>query len=332
MLLDFGLDTHGHYVHVGGVGKGKVELFCPYCNGQLQAKKGKVIAHHFAHLKDTCQKSKLSVSITQIPTIDRFELLTPLQQKYITKRKSYTHENIYSFKGMDQAVAELSAMGVIEVNRTESSKLKSFRGLLAEVDGDLLTDGGKPTDQLLALNKAFRALGIGSYDLEEAISKQVNTATRFAQEYHRSDLSRQSTLLSLMGAQSFWLNAHYRYVSLFQPEFKSMLDARYKRIASQHLYLFLIDDMLKIGMTTGEPEKRLAEVCNELGGVSDAMVVSFVPYAGRVERLAHELFSRNRIEVGNHREYFDRKLLPRLIDQFDELALSEPKAYEPPVG
>ncbi|MBW4458222.1 MAG: hypothetical protein KME55_39610, partial [Nostoc indistinguendum CM1-VF10] len=42
MWLKFGVAPDGKLVCVEDVGSGKTELLCPYCYGQLTAKKGKV--------------------------------------------------------------------------------------------------------------------------------------------------------------------------------------------------------------------------------------------------------------------------------------------------
>ncbi|MEH2171929.1 GIY-YIG nuclease family protein [Nostoc sp.] len=54
MWLKFGVAPDGQLVCVEDVGSGKTELLCPYCYGELTAKKGKVKQHHFAHSSATC--------------------------------------------------------------------------------------------------------------------------------------------------------------------------------------------------------------------------------------------------------------------------------------
>ncbi|MHC5740123.1 competence protein CoiA family protein [Nostoc sp.] len=54
MWLKFGVDPDGQLVCVEDVGSGKTKLKCPYCYGELTAKKGKIKQYHFAHSSATC--------------------------------------------------------------------------------------------------------------------------------------------------------------------------------------------------------------------------------------------------------------------------------------
>lgn len=56
MLLPYG-KKDGHLIHISEVDRGKTKLVCPYCQQLLIAKKGKKIAHHFAHEGKSCLSS-----------------------------------------------------------------------------------------------------------------------------------------------------------------------------------------------------------------------------------------------------------------------------------
>ncbi|MEM9885632.1 MAG: competence protein CoiA family protein [Bacteroidota bacterium] len=53
MLLPYG-KKEAHLVHISEVESGIGAYYCPYCEGQLMAKKGKKMAHHFAHVGASC--------------------------------------------------------------------------------------------------------------------------------------------------------------------------------------------------------------------------------------------------------------------------------------
>lgn len=55
MWLTYGVDEHGALVAVEDAPRGKTVLHCPSCAGQLTAKKGQVVRHHFAHTSETCR-------------------------------------------------------------------------------------------------------------------------------------------------------------------------------------------------------------------------------------------------------------------------------------
>jgi hypothetical protein len=73
MWLNYGVDKNGNLVYIEDVSSGKTRLKCPYCNGILTAKKGKIKEHHFAHNEETCQpvaKGEFPV----LPLYDKFNV------------------------------------------------------------------------------------------------------------------------------------------------------------------------------------------------------------------------------------------------------------------
>lgn len=73
MWLNYGVDKDGILVYVEDVSSGKTKLKCPYCNGMLTAKKGKIKEHHFAHNEETCHpvaKGEFPV----LPLYDKFNI------------------------------------------------------------------------------------------------------------------------------------------------------------------------------------------------------------------------------------------------------------------
>ncbi|MDZ7970696.1 MAG: hypothetical protein RM368_38205 [Nostoc sp. DedSLP03] len=73
MWLKFGIAPDGKLVCVEDVGSGKTELLCPYCYGELTAKKGKVKQHHFAHFSATCL-SVANRDFAILPLYDNFNI------------------------------------------------------------------------------------------------------------------------------------------------------------------------------------------------------------------------------------------------------------------
>lgn len=73
MFLEYGVDAHGELVHVDRAPRGLTELTCPYCSGLLTAKKGRELAHHFAHTEETCRDVAERDDV-RLPAYDRFNL------------------------------------------------------------------------------------------------------------------------------------------------------------------------------------------------------------------------------------------------------------------
>ncbi|MEM1123602.1 MAG: hypothetical protein AAGJ18_24400, partial [Bacteroidota bacterium] len=53
MKLPFGVHND-YFIHISEVPSGRTNLRCPYCNGALVAKKGRIKRHHFAHEGTGC--------------------------------------------------------------------------------------------------------------------------------------------------------------------------------------------------------------------------------------------------------------------------------------
>lgn len=75
MWLEFGVNPGGELVAIEAVRRGRTELRCPYCQGELTAKKGQIKAHHFAHTGETCyQVADANREIPILPLYDKFNL------------------------------------------------------------------------------------------------------------------------------------------------------------------------------------------------------------------------------------------------------------------
>lgn len=87
MFLEYGVNEHGELIHIDQAGRGLTNLTCPYCGGQLLAKKGSEKIHHFAHIENTCNSVGLREdSAFRLPFYDKFDLgLSPSQIKLLAE-------------------------------------------------------------------------------------------------------------------------------------------------------------------------------------------------------------------------------------------------------
>ncbi|NEU77554.1 GIY-YIG nuclease family protein [Nostoc sp. UIC 10630] len=69
MWLKFGVNEEGILICIEDINRGKTSLKCPYCNGELTAKKGKVKEHHFAHNDQTCRP----IAKQEFPTLPLYD-------------------------------------------------------------------------------------------------------------------------------------------------------------------------------------------------------------------------------------------------------------------
>lgn len=95
MWLQYGVDSDGALVSIDDVPRGKNNLKCPYCQGGLTAKKGKIKEHHFAHTEETCRFVERSTDIPTLPLFDKFNL--ELTGKELEALKKFWHGgHVYS--------------------------------------------------------------------------------------------------------------------------------------------------------------------------------------------------------------------------------------------
>lgn len=76
MWLQYAVTDTGELVSIDQVPRGKIEARCPYCGGELLAKKGNIKIHHFAHAGDTCAAVGRS-DFPSLPAYDNFNLHVP---------------------------------------------------------------------------------------------------------------------------------------------------------------------------------------------------------------------------------------------------------------
>lgn len=74
MFLTHGLNRHDEMIPVEAVASGRTALSCPYCGRGLIARKGKILAWHFAHDGETCRDVAGDNDRIEVPYCDRFDL------------------------------------------------------------------------------------------------------------------------------------------------------------------------------------------------------------------------------------------------------------------
>jgi hypothetical protein len=82
MFLTYGQDRDKRLVYIADARQGRAcELFCPFCGGPLAARKGNILAHHFAHQARTCRPASPGAEDIP-PSYAGFVMgLTPAQRK-----------------------------------------------------------------------------------------------------------------------------------------------------------------------------------------------------------------------------------------------------------
>ena len=89
MLLPYGKKS-GKFTHISEVPSGRTDLRCPYCDGDLLAKKGKRNAHHFAHVGKSCMSIGSAILLDlgkKIPTSFSISEYAQRKRKSIMQQK-----------------------------------------------------------------------------------------------------------------------------------------------------------------------------------------------------------------------------------------------------
>ncbi len=137
MLLPYGWKD-GYLIHISEVQRGKTNLVCPYCEGILLAKKGKKLAHHFAHVGASCQQSyaarffglstspHLKLSLSDY-TIEKLLDASNSFQKLLQRREYLRQKDQYNKKSIRFLVNQLSTYGDADFEAVRKSIIQYCR-------------------------------------------------------------------------------------------------------------------------------------------------------------------------------------------------------------
>ena len=136
--LTYGLTDENDLISIEFVERGLSNLHCPYCGGLLTAKKGRKLAHHFAHSHESCSATARSAGeLPLLPLYDHFTLdlskaeakeLAGLWQKYGAEKrkvrsprhsglvdKGFLRWNDFIGGGRDRGGYEFTKLGKVPV-------------------------------------------------------------------------------------------------------------------------------------------------------------------------------------------------------------------------
>ncbi|MCI0713727.1 MAG: helix-turn-helix domain-containing protein [Chloroflexi bacterium] len=286
--LPYGIDAAGRYVHISQVNRGTTDLRCPYCEGLLTARKGRQLAHHFAHTVETCLGvSSREFDDLMVPHYDRFNL-------YIDAR----------------AWGELQAWH-------DTDGRDGIPRILMDHDPQLLMEGyGR---------RAYQLTHEGKIPFGEAtLSKFAEFQNDSVHTRHRNLSETVSRAYDGYGrvAQPVMSAYHQALVDL------NIYRAQVARLFGLHLYLLEITHdagvLYKIGVTARETDVRIAEIRRDLApffNFTELKVDRLCKNRGAVERYALHRYREYSTGVGDLTEYFmfDKQTLRNVRRDFTAL-------------
>ena len=287
MWLKYGVTPDGELNNIDEVSRGKTELTCLYCGGQLTAKKGKVKEHHFAHTGESCKPVSARVKTKAFPSL-------PL----------YDNFNI-QLKGEELEQLKILWREYGTLNYPITKDLINFQWVLKKLmrhDGNYqFTNLGKIPVGALSL-KVFNQV---QEPLLLAELVKLEQSVNLAQAASLSSLSERLADLQIYRAQlrRILLN------SLYFLEIKA---------DDQTFY--------KIGITTRQIEERIAEIQRDLKAHYSEVVVNLLglwQHRGNVELYFKHRYKDFNYPIGSLTEYFRFADVKTVLNDLFEMEAKE---------
>ncbi len=289
-FLHHGVDPRGELVSIDAVARGRSPLACPYCATGLIAKKGRVLAPHFAHDGPTCRESR-ERGAARIPLYDDFTTLEPLARADLRL--------CASLRGRE--INETSLRGW----RRRSLHRLVEAGLIEEVPRGQRWVNGTGSHRHSQWGEQVAAATRYRLSLAELASVQEHAAL--------AKLDRLEAASTPDGATDLLL---YR--------------AQLARVLSLDLYLLAVSAdrarLHKIGVTSRPIEERLSEIRSDLGPHFERVELSVEgvwPNRGSLELYFKRVFAKRQVRIGALTEYFsfdDPKTSRRYKRPFEQLS------------
>lgn len=297
MWLRYGIDQDKSLVSIEDVPRGKTHLKCPYCDGELTAKKGKRNEHHFAHTNETCREVNRSDRLLPtLPLYDNFNI-------WLTGKELQHLKDLWNRYGIrDRGIDESQVPGILIREKLLERNIYRYGGEYQ------FTKLGKIPVGVLSLMLFNQVQEPMLLERLQELEKNVQVA------YLENSLN---------------FNEYLRDLQIYQAEFRKIL--------SNTLYYLQIDTsggntIYKIGITRRDVETRVAEIKNDLVPHFDSVSIKVLgtwPHRGNVEKYFKHRYSFFSIAIGNLTEYYnffnpeEAKAVLRDLRRMQYRALSE---------
>ncbi|MDJ0599555.1 MAG: GIY-YIG nuclease family protein [Crocosphaera sp.] len=292
MWLEYGLDPEQNLISISEVSRGKTTLKCPYCQGELIAKKGKVKAHHFAHAGETCnQVQGKEFDSVSLPFYDRFDL--GLKPRYL---KAMLENYEKGYRSIPNA-SYLSNYGITEYNEYAANGRGAWQytklGKMVLGDLSMMLFNQIQEPKIIAkLNSIEQSI----LEKKDFIATQ-STNPLFKEAIPRVKQEIQDTIIDY---QIYLLK--YRYIlsnSLYFLEIK----------ADGEIYH-------KIGVTTRNLDQRIPEIKRDLAQHFSSVSIKglgFWEHRGNVEYYFKYRYRKYNHRIGSLTEYFNFDDVKRVL-------------------
>lgn len=294
MWLKYGVNSDGELKNIEEVSRGKTELTCLYCGGQLTAKKGKVKEHHFSHATETCKPVSARVKNKAFPSL-------PL----------YDNFNI-QLKGEELEQLKILWKEYGALNYPITKDLINFHWVLKK----LMRSQGDNTYQFTDLGK----IPVGALPL--ALFNQVQEPLmleELAKLEQSVNLAQTASLSSLPEKLAD--------LQIYRAQLRRIL------LNSLYFLEIQADGQLfyKIGITARQIEERIAEIQRDLKAHYTDVVVNLLglwEHRGNVELYFKHRYKAFNYPIGSLTEYFKFTDVKPVLNDLFEMEAKELSAVE----
>lgn len=300
MWLQYALDQDNNLVSVDDVDRCKNNYYCPYCQGELIAKKGKIKVHHFAHKSETCNPVK-NQNIN-LPLFWGFDLVLSRQYLNILRELELRNFQPRYFALPSLQKKENRIFGYLKRKKVLSDRINYQTGL-TELGKVILK---KPT--LLEFCEIQEKLSQEKFiQLREQIFLLLDFIERTI-EYKKTRYKHKSIKQQKIVDK----NLEDAEEDLKQARIDFMLyHAQYQRVLRNSLYFLEITTdsktFYKIGVTSRDIETRIQEISVDLSKLFAKFSVCLLgvwSHRGNAEHYFKYRYEDYNFPLGSLTEYF----------------------------
>lgn len=317
MWLEYGVNEEQKLISISEVKRGKTTLKCPYCQGELIAKKGKIKVHHFAHAGETCEPSQNKN--LHLPLFCRFNLV--LNKDYLEHLSRITSSD-YKCTGLRKErkiIRYLQEKGILEYSLSPTLSPLG-KAILKQLTPKEFC---KAQDQM-AQDK-FVELQNKVVSLERSIKDTIKFQTT---DYYQSRPIRYHKKVEK--------NQRLKEEELKNAQIDLHLYCvHYRAMLLSHLYFLKIhtpsQTLSKIGVTSRDLDSRLSEIKIDLGKIFpnfSITLLGFWEHRGNLEYYFKYLYDEFNYPLENFTEYFNFPDIDPIKESLNSLGDKQLSALE----
>jgi hypothetical protein len=337
MFLEFGVTQDGQLIHIDIVGRGLTELHCPYCNGLLLAKKGKVKIPHFAHAGKTCREvASRDDGDFRLPYYDKFNLgLSPRKLAFLhalkdnkwadeTENITYALEvdgfikEAYKVRPSDYGY-ELTSLGKAPLGLTSLEKFAAIQ--LERMMAQHSRIEKAISDARKTIEEARETIGRMEHNLANPPKWNMASPEDYGRSYKKTIAAQEELIQRKEGVIKNSL------IDL------SIYRAQLRRVFSASLYFLEIKHaggiLYKIGVSNRLKE-RIEEIKPELEpllGEVDIKILHELRHRGAIEFYFKHRYREHQHRIGNLTEYYSFDTRKNVLSDLTKLGDYAPDEF-----